>query len=161
MQLTHVSGLDDEQARGNMLRYREVARVDDANFACWDGFQRLHRPHTEGVLLLRCHLLATNLRFVLFERAGQVAGEDVEWRPGRLREDTLIQARILCQYLRRRVCYPLGKKHCPIFRKRRLVEDQQKLRSIRTKPLNGMWVACGKDPKIAFAHVADEHVAIG
>src|SRR5580700_568991 len=52
VQLTHVSGLDDEQGRGNMLGGRKVVRVDDANFACSVGYRWLHRPHAEGVLIL-------------------------------------------------------------------------------------------------------------
>src|SRR3984957_17483086 len=104
----------------------------------------------EGVLPLCCHALAPDLRLVLFEGVGQVAGEDIERRSGRAIEDTLIQACILCQYLGRCVRYPLREQHGSIFREVTLVEDQQKLRSIRPKPLNGMWVAGGKDPKIAF-----------
>jgi hypothetical protein len=97
----------------------------------------------EGVLLLRCHLLATDFRIVLFERVGQVAGEDVEWRPGRLSEDTLIQACILCQYLGSYVRHGLREKHRPVFREHPLVENQQKLGAIRAKPLNGMRIAAG------------------
>src|ERR1700689_991456 len=52
-------------------------------------------------------------------------------------------------------------EHGSIFREVALVKDQKKLRSIRSKPLNGMGKASGKEPKIAFSNVTDEHGAIG
>jgi hypothetical protein len=59
------------------------------------------------------------------------------------------------------VRHPFREKHRPVFSEHPLVENQQKLRAIRATPLNGMRMACGKYPKIAFTHVTGEHIAIG
>jgi hypothetical protein len=42
-----------------------------------------------------------------------------------------------------------------------LIEDQKKLGSVGTKPLNGVRKARRKDPKIALTHVTNKHGAIG
>ena len=47
------------------------------------------------------------------------------------------------------------------FKNYRSFKDEQELCSIRAEALDGMRKACGKEPKIAFTHVTDEHGAIG
>src|SRR5258708_16658908 len=55
----------------------------------------------------------------------------------------------------------VGEQEGVVFRKRPLVEYQQKFTTIRTQPLDRVRESCGKVPKVAFAHIADKNGSIG
>src|SRR5271168_974455 len=161
MELAQAAGFEGDQSRRNMRRRREAAGVNNANLTALARPGGLHCFHVERVLILGSDRCSANFCLVLLKGLGQATRKDVEWRPRRFGEDTLIQACILCQYLGRYVGNGLREKHRSIFGEVALVKDQEKLSSIGSKPLNGMRKACGKEPKIAFSNVTDKHGAIG
>ena len=69
--------------------------------------------------------------------------------------------KVLGEDFARRVRHPVREKHCRIFRKVSVVEDQQEFGAIRIQSLDRMRNSGRKIPEIAFLHVGHEAAAVG
>src|SRR6267154_4033271 len=56
--------------------------------------------------------------------------------------------------------HPFREKHCTVFRKHTLIEDQEELASIRPQTLDRMRKTGREIPQIALAHVVDKDCPI-
>src|SRR5260370_3074685 len=99
VQLSHPSRLDGNQSGGEMLRYREVMRINYTNFAPLGFFGGSHRLQLEGVLVRGFDLRSTYLRLIMCQRAGNISWKDEKSIRWQLCKSTLIHFEILCQNL--------------------------------------------------------------
>ena len=161
MQFAHTTGLNGHQGCSNIFRGEEIARVNDANFTAPRFLRGGHRRHLEGVLVRGFDATPANSSLVLCQRCGQICSKDIQALVRQILKSTRRQPKILRQHRWRRAPHPVGKKEGVVFRKRTLIEHQNKFTTIRSQPLDRVRKSCWKVPEITFSNIADEHGSIG
>src|SRR5260370_33302470 len=78
------------------------------------------------------------------ERARQIAREYKHFSAGDISERRRRHIEILCQHLLGRVVHPVGQQECFELVEVAVIEDQQKLATIRSQALNGMGDTAGE-----------------
>src|ERR1700722_1815301 len=78
VQLADSSWLERDQCSGDALGYREIVRVDDADFASGCFYCGGHRRHLEGVFDGRRYTLPANCCLVLSQRSRKVGRKDIK-----------------------------------------------------------------------------------
>jgi hypothetical protein len=151
VQLAHASRLDGHQCSGDVVRGREIAGIDDTNFPTGCFLGRSHRPHLEGVLDGRLHLLPASSCLVLRKRSRKACRKDIELVFRQLCDSVTIEIGILRQDLRRCVCDPRGDEEGVVFREPAFLKDKQELATIPwPETLNGMRIAGGEEREVAL-----------
>src|SRR5579863_9650338 len=133
VEFANSAGVYCDDGRGNRGRDFERTRINDTNLAALHALCDRLLQGAKGKIMRRrpqrsrCHSL------IFHERAWNFGLKDKQFLLRYFLKSLLADAKISRKHVARRMSHPVREKHCRIFRKVTVVEDEQELGAIDRK----------------------------